>query len=461
MSLSTSPFADITLAEFAARFRRGEISAHDTTVALLTRIETLQPRLRAFTFVDPGRALAQAAGIDRLRSAGVDLGPLMGVPVALKDLFTVTSMPTTAGSRMDVSDLVPPQGRFVTLLERGGCILLGKTATTEFAMGGFNLREPPPWNPCDTTVPRMTGGSSHGSAVAMAAQLAGFTLGSDTGGSVRWPAALCGVTGYKTTKGHWPLDGVFPLSHSLDSLGCFTRSVADAAYVEAAIAGETPRSAMHPEALVLALPGDHFFQNVDADVRACFDRAVARLRTVGARMVEIATPEAGEIDEVFGPMLASEWLAFVGRERFLANEALMDAVPAARARAGLDVRADDYVRLASRQRALVAMLRERSRGIDAWITPTVAVTPAPCAEFRSVAAVAAWNRLNTQNTRPGNLFGQCGVSLPIHHLGAPLPVGLQLCGAPGSDAHLLAVAQTVEAIVGCPPALSLDDWLSD
>ncbi len=163
---------------------------------------------------------------------------------------------------------------------------------------------------------------------------------------------------------------------------------------------------------------------------------------------------------MFGRLLAVEWLAFVGRERFLANEALMDAVPAARARAGLDVRADDYVRLASRQQALVAIMRERSRGIDAWITPTVAVTPAPCGEFRSVESVAAWNRLNTQNTRPGNLFGQCGISLPIHHLGAPLPVGLQLCGAPDSDAHLLAVAQTVEAIVGRPPTASLDDWLT-
>ena len=187
------------------------------------------PKLRAFTFVDTERALARAKAIDRLLAAGIDLGPLMGVPIAVKDLFSVDGMPTTAGSDVDIADLVPPQGRFVDRLQRAGCVILGKTATTEFALGGFNLRRPPPWNPCDPEVARMTGGSSHGSAVAMAAGLCAFSLGSDTGGSVRWPAALCGVVGYKATTDHWPQDGIFPLSRAMDSIGVFTRCVADAA----------------------------------------------------------------------------------------------------------------------------------------------------------------------------------------------------------------------------------------
>ena len=461
MNLPPSPFAGITLTEFAARFRRGEVSAEATTATLLARIDALQPRLRAFTFVDADRALAQAAGIDRLREAGVDLGPLMGVPVALKDLFSVTGMPTTAGSRVDVSDLIEPQGRFVTSLQRMGCILLGKTATTEFAFGGFNLTSPPPWNPCDPSVARMTGGSSHGSAVAMAAELAGFTLGSDTGGSVRLPAALCGVVGYKTTAGHWPEDGVFPLSRHMDSIGTFTSSVTDAAAIHAAIAGAVPAAPIRSNALVLGLPADHFFENIEADVQRCFQRALDRLRATGATIVEIRTPEAAEIDAVFGRLVTAEWIAFVGRDRFLANESRMDPVAAARARGGLDLSADKYVQLSSRRHQLVARMRERSAGIDAWITPTVVVLPAPCATVNTVDDAAAWNRLTTQNTRPANLFGQCGISLPMHHLGAPLPVGLQLCGSSESDARLLAVAQTVEAIIGRPTAVPCAPFVAD
>jgi aspartyl-tRNA(Asn)/glutamyl-tRNA(Gln) amidotransferase subunit A len=234
----------------------------------------------------------------------------------------------------------------------------------------------------------------------------------------------------------------------MDSLGSFTSSIADAAYVDAAVTGIMPEPVRRAESIVLALPGEHYFRNLDAQVQSCFDEALARIRAAGVHVLQIATPEAAEIDEVFSRLVPAEWLAFVGRERFLANEDRMDAVAAARARAGLDLRADEYVRLATRQRTLVRIMTERSRGIDAWITPTVPVTPMPCAQFRTVEDVGAWNRLNTQNTRPGNLFGQCGISLPIHHLGATLPVGLQLCGPPDSDARLLAVAAAIEAIVG-------------
>ena len=458
MNLPPSPFEGITLAQFAARFRRGQTSSESATAALLGRIASLEPRLRAFTFVDADGALTQAAAIDRLRAAGVDLGPLMGVPVAVKDLFSVDGMPTTAGSEVDIADLVAPQGRFITRLQRAGCVLLGKTRTTEFALGGFNLKTPPPWNPCDAHVARMTGGSSHGSAVAMAAGLAGFTIGSDTGGSVRWPAALCGVVGYKATTDHWPQDGIFPLSRDMDSIGTFTACVADAAAIDAAIAGRSVPEPVVASALVLAMPGEHFFQNIDPAVQDCFGRAVDLLRTAGATIVEIALPEAAEIDDVFGGLLTAEWLAFVGRERFLAGEAQMDPVAAARIRGNLDLRADEYVRLCARRQALVDMIAARATGIDGWISPTVVTLPAPCSEFRTVEAVAAWNRLNTQNTRPGNLFGQCGISLPMHHLGAPWPAGLQLCSAPDRDRDMLAAALAIEAVIGRAPTNNDLSW---
>ncbi len=300
--------------------------------------------------LDAVRALAQAQAVDAQRAAGVDLGPLMGVPVAVKDLFSVDGMPTTAGTRMDVQDLVPKQGSFVNALQRAGCVILGKTRTTEFALGGFNLDRPPPWNPCDAHEPRMTGGSSHGSAVAMAAGLAGFTVGSDTGGSVRWPAAMCGVVGYKASRDHWPCDGVFPLSPEMDSIGLFTRSAHDAAWVQAALEGHPPRPVPAVSDLVLAVPTQHFLDELDAPVQRCFEAAVARLRATGARIVHAETPEAGEIDDIFRCLVPADLLTFLGRERVTAQFDRLDAVAAARLQVAFDVRADDYATMLARRR---------------------------------------------------------------------------------------------------------------
>lgn len=277
MSLPAFPFSDMSLESFATAFRTGQIRSRDVTQAILTRIDALQPRLAAYAYIDHEGALARATAVDAMRSAGVDLGPLMGLPIALKDLFSVRGMPMKAGSRVDVSDLVPPQGPFVTALGRAGCVVLGKTTTTEFAMGGINLTHRLPWNPCDPEIARMTGGSSHGSAVAMAAGMAAMTFGSDTGGSVRWPAALCGIVGYKASPDHWPVEGVFPLSKNMDSLGVFTNSAADAAFVEAAMRGQDGTRSRPVDQLALGVPTEHFFDNIDRDVRGCFDEAVARL----------------------------------------------------------------------------------------------------------------------------------------------------------------------------------------
>jgi aspartyl-tRNA(Asn)/glutamyl-tRNA(Gln) amidotransferase subunit A len=446
-----SPFANRSLERFAADLRRGSITAADATRALLDRIDALQPRLGAFTYVDRERALAQASAIDGLLRARVDLGPLMGVPTVLKDLFTVDGMPTGAGSRIDVSDLVPPQGSFVTTLQRAGCIVLGKTATVEFALGGYNLTHRLPWNPCDPRVPRMTGGSSHGSAVAMAADLCGFSIGGDTGGSVRWPAALCGVVGFKTTATRWSGDGIFPLSPQMDSVGYFAATADDAAFIEAALSGRPPAPAPSPQSLTLAVPADHFLQNLDPEVAACFDAALQRLRAADVRIVERPAGEAAEIDEVFRALVPADLLAFLGRERVLRHLPDMDPVAAERASAAFDVHADQYVRLSARRRELERVMRDRSAGIDAWVSPTVPMLPGPTSEYCSVEQVAAWNRRATQNTRPGNLFNQCGISLPIQHLGADLPVGLQLCAPAGSDAALLAAARAIESVLGVAP----------
>ena len=451
MTLPAAPAIE-GLQSVAQALRERRTSAVELTQAALARTAALEPRLQAFTHVDAPRALAHARALDGLRAAGVDLGPLMGVPVAVKDLFSIDGMPTHAGSRLDVQDLVPPQGSFVNALLRAGCVILGKTRTTEFAMGGFNIDSPPPWNPCDLQQPRMTGGSSHGSAVAMAAGLAGFTVGSDTGGSVRWPAALCGVFGYKASSCHWAGDGVFPMSPELDSIGLFTHRAPDAALVHAALEGHALPPQPAVDTLTLAVPTLHFMDQLDEPVQRCFEAAVARLRAAGARIVTAETPEAEEIDEVFRSLVPADVLAFLGRERVTAQFDRLDPVAADRISVAFDLRADDYARMLARRRVLERLVAERSVGIDAWLSPTVPMVPMPTAGFRTVADVAAWNRRATRNTRPGNLFGQCGVSLPIQHLGADatLPVGLQLCASPGHDGALLAVACTVEDLLGRP-----------
>lgn len=464
MTLPVAP-ASAGLQAVAKALRNRQISAAELTQTALTRISALEPRLQAFMHLDAGRAIAHAQAIDGLRAAGVDLGPLMGVPVAVKDLFSVDGMPTTAGSRLEVQDLVPPQGSFVSSLLRAGCVLLGKTRTTEFALGGFNLNRPPPWNPCDLRQARMTGGSSHGSAVAMAAGLAGFTVGTDTGGSVRWPAALCGVVGYKASSSHWPVDGVFPLSPELDSIGLFTRSAHDAALVNATLGGHPLRPPPAVDTLTLAVPTLHFMDQLDEPVLRCFEAAVARLRAAGARIVNAETPEASEIDEVFRSLVPADLLAFLGRERVTAHLDQLDAVAADRLHVAFEVRADEYAKMLARRRVVQRLVAERSVGIDAWLTPTVPMLPQPTSQFRSVADVAAWNRRATRNTRPGNLFGQCGVSLPIQHLcaegpglsnAAGLPVGMQLCAAPDKDAALLGLVCAVEDLLGQPPEPVLD-----
>lgn len=464
MTLAPAPAVSGLRATTLALHER-RVSARELTQATLARIGALEPRLQAFMHLDAARAVAHAEAIDRLRDAGVNLGPLMGVPVAVKDLFSVDGMPTTAGSQLDVQDLVPPQGRFVGMLLRAGCVIVGKTRTTEFALGGFNLNRAPPWNPCDVQQPRMTGGSSHGSAVAMAAGLAGFTVGSDTGGSVRWPAALCGVVGYKASSSHWPMDGVFPLSPELDSIGLFTRSAHDAALVNAALGGHALRALPGIDTLTLAVPTGHFMDQLDEPVLRCFEAAVARLRAAGARILSVEAPEAGDIDPVFRSLVPADLLAFLGRERVSAKFNQLDAVAADRLQVAFEVRADEYANMLARRRVVQGLMAERTVGIDAWLTPTVPMLPQPTAQFHSVADVAAWNRRATRNTRPGNLFGQCGISLPIQHLcaegpglpnAASLPIGLQLCAAPGQDTALLDLACAVEDLLGQPPEPLLD-----
>ncbi|MEM9840775.1 MAG: amidase, partial [Pseudomonadota bacterium] len=196
---------------FGARLRSGKTTARAATEGALARIATHDGQMQAFVHVAADAALDQATRADRLLAQGTDLGPLMGVPVGIKDLFAVDGMPTCAGSRLDVSHAIGREGTVVARLRAAGTVILGKCRTIEFAAGAQNTSHPTPWNPADPATHRSPGGSSNGSATAVAAGYCPLAIGSDTGGSVRAPAALCGLTGHKLTADLIALDGVFPL----------------------------------------------------------------------------------------------------------------------------------------------------------------------------------------------------------------------------------------------------------
>ena len=455
---STDPFKH-GISDFAQRLRSGDTTAVSATAYCLSRIRQYNDSLGAFVYVNEKGARATAQAIDALLKNGTDLGPLMGVPVGIKDLFAVTGMPVTNGSLHPTAHLSGTEGTIVKRLKRAGAIVLGKTATVEFALGATGINEAcgTPWNPHDATEPRIPGGSSSGSAVATAAGMCAFALGTDTGGSVRIPACMNALTGHKTTHGRWPVDGVFPLSPTLDSIGPICRSVEDAQLIHQAIMREAIPTTTSLTTLTFGKPTGYFFDELDEDVRHTFDQAVSLLSDAGVQFVDIALPEAVEREMLFPAIVPAELLSTLTVEGFHSAKASMDSVTRARAEAGLGLAAVDYLIARKRQAALVPLIQQRLTAVDAWVAPTCPFTPMTLASLQD-PAMAARSLQASRNTQPGNLFGECSVSLPIGHLGARLPTGLQLSCAPGHDARLLSVANAVQHCIGQPPLPNLSGF---
>lgn len=458
--LAADPLAGSSIAEFGDRLRRREITAEGVTRGYLARIAQLEPSLHAFTHVGAEAALRVARGVDQLVASAIDLGPLMGVPVAVKDLFTVSDMPLpTVGSRVDVADLVEPEGTFIKRLKRTGCVILGKTRMTEFAFGLVNLNQKPPRNPWDARVYRMPGGSSSGSAVALASGMCALSIGSDTGGSVRQPSALCGVVGFKATSGSWPLDGVFPLSRTFDSIGFFTRSASDAALAYAALSEQPAPAPAAFRGIRLGRPTNHYFSELTPAVSRSMEAALLELEKAGAEIVSVEIPEVSETNEILVPIMAAELLAHLGRDRVEAGKDILDPIVWNRLRAAFGLTAAEYIHQLRRSHILRGILQNRMRGLDGLICPTTFSTAVGVADYGTVDKAIAWTHKSTRNTRPGNLFGQCGISIPIKSIGDDLPVGLQVMCSPGDDAKLLSISQSIEKLFP-PLAPTLDDFVT-
>ena len=466
-----------SIAELGGAIRAGELTAVGLAEHFLDRIDALEPHLRAFTVVCRDRALAQARAADAQLGAGIDLGALHGIPYVAKDLYDVAGLPTTAGTRLLADNVRDSDCTVVDRLTRAGMVLLGKTITVQFAYGGagINTDQGTPHNPWHAD-PHLPGGSSSGTGVAVAAGMAPMGLGSDTGGSVRIPASMCGVTGLKTTVGRISRAGVYPLSQSLDSVGPLTRDAADAAIVYEAMQGHDPADpttcgqTQHDvtsgigrgvAGLTLGVPRTVFWEDCDQEVETGVHEAIAHLESLGAKVVDIEFEQAESARELNprGLVIAAEAYDV---NRHLVDSRIddLDPIVAFRIVKGRDIPAHEYLATVRAWEALRAETVAALDGIDGLLCPTVMVPPVPVADaLTSTETYAERNLQALRNTSIGNILALCGLSVPCGFTARGLPIGLMIYGSPFEEARVLRIAQAYQQSTDWHRRHPALDWL--
>lgn len=397
-----------------------------------------------FTRLYHDEALKAAAHADVLRMAGQTPSLLAGLPVSVKDLLDVAGETTLAGSVV-LKDRPPAaaDAPVVARLRAAGAAILGKTNMTEFAFSGvgINPHYGTPGNPLDPS--RIPGGSSSGAAVSVAAGICVAAIGSDTGGSIRIPAALCGLVGFKPTMRRVPTAGTIPLSTSLDTIGPIARSVDDCVLVDAIIADAPlvlPELALH--GLRFAVPEDVVMDDIDDQVARAFTTALSRLSAAGAEVIEVPLKLFADAKQInlFSPIEAWAWHERLVTER----EALYDHRVAQRIRIGASYSALDLQRLRDERKGWIAAVEATIAGFDAMLMPTTPiVAPRTDALLASDAAFFEANRLLLRNPALINLLDGCALSLPCHRSG-DLPVGLMVAAPAMQDARLVAIGKLIE-----------------
>ncbi|WP_041946862.1 amidase [Variovorax paradoxus] len=439
------------IATLRGRIARGEVS-HEAVVARALEDSEAPAALHVFTKRYAQAALAAARHADAAQRAGVVLPALAGLPVTVKDLYDVAGETTMAGSVVCEGEPVAAADAVaVARLRSTGAAIIGKTNMTEFAFSGvgINPHHGTPRNPADAAVARIPGGSSSGAAVSVALGLAVAGLGSDTGGSIRIPAALCGLVGFKSTQGRVPRAGAFELARSLDTVCAMTRSVADCLVVDAAIAGTPLPVRRRPlQGLRLAVPRTLMFDGIEPAVAQAFDRAVSALSAAGAIVADVTLSELAEIAGInapggFSPVEASA----VHRARIGAQRERFDPRVAARVDLGMSVGAADYILMQDHRREWIGRVEAALEGFDALLCPTVPIVAPAIDALAADAEFFKANGLLLRNTFAINFLDGCAFSLPCHRAGE-LPVGLMLSSVCGDDARLAAVALAVEETLG-------------
>ena len=430
------------IAEIAARYRRGDLSPVEITEHTLARIAALNPTLNAFITVTADEARASARRAATELAAGADRGLLHGIPIALKDLVDTAGIRTTCGSRI-LADHVPAvDARIVRRLRDAGAVLVGKTNLLEFAYGIVHPDFGPTWNPYDPT--RTAGGSSGGSAAAVAAGLCYAAVGTDTGGSIRIPASYCGVAGFKPTYDLVSLDGIFPLSWSLDHAGPIARTATDAALLLDALLDRppTPVRPANLNGLRLGVLAAHREgKEMEPAVVAAFDAACAALARAGAKLIDVTIPDLALADGVMLSVLAPE-ASVVHADWIAARPDDYAPLTCQQIELGFAIPAVTHVRAQQYRRHLTRGFLTAFVQVDAILSPT-----APwVAPHEDPAVVGDEGAAEGRRTGPYNLTGLPALTVNCGYGPTGLPVGLQIATPPGADARCLAIGAAYESI---------------
>ena len=443
--------ANPTIQTLAADLTAGRTTSRRLTEEALARIaDATGEGKRAFVKVWRDQALAAADASDLQRKAGLVVSPLAGVPVSIKNLCDVAGETTLAGSKaLDDAPPAKADAPVVARLRAAGAVIVGSTNMSEFAFSGvgFNPHYGTPGNPADRA--RVPGGSSSGAAVSVADRMAVAALGTDTGGSVRIPAAVCGIVGFKPTARRVPIDGVVPLSTSLDSIGPLANSVEDCAIVDAVFAAEPidVPEAMPLAGLRLAVPNHFVMDDLDPVVAKAFERALKALAARGVRIDHIDLPQLNELPAINakGGFAASEAYAW-HRELIARRGNVYDPLVAPRIMRGKEMSAADYIDLLGKRADLCRRVAAITSNYDAVVMPTCAIVAPTLDEVSTADGFTKKNMLLLRNTTVGNFLDRCGISLPCHAAGE-LPVGFMLMGEAMADRRVLAMARSVAPVV--------------
>jgi aspartyl-tRNA(Asn)/glutamyl-tRNA(Gln) amidotransferase subunit A len=458
--MNETDIAFASIMQIARLFRAGKLSPAELTELMLARIERLHPKLNAYITVTADLARAQAKkseaelSVSRRRKTGVDRGLLHGIPISLKDNIHTAGIRTTAGSRILREFIPETDAPVVTRLRQAGAVLLGKTNMHEFAYGvtNNNPHYGPARNPWD--VSRITGGSSGGSAAALAAGLCYGSVGTDTGGSIRIPAALCGVVGLKPTLNRVDVTGVIPLSPTLDCVGPMGRTAGDAAILFQAMVGVEKKPRTNGRAvrgrrfsrLRLGLPRDFFFDAISADVEKTFEDAVGALRRLGAKIKDVSIPTLQQTESAGNRIGWAEATLYHQQSGwFPGRGAEYSEDVRTRLEAGTKVSATEYLEALDQRTKFVEQLRQvvEEASIDALVVPTTPIAAPLIGEETTRVGKNDYptRALLLRLNRPANLAGVPAISVPCGFTAAGLPAALQLIGVENGEHLLLDIAR--------------------
>lgn len=448
-----------SIADIATLLREGKVSAAALAEEAIANHARRGEALGAYKHWDESKARAQARAADAAFKSGRSLAPLHGIPSSVKDLFGLKGYPIFAGTPKRLPAGWEAEGPVVAALKRQLATITGKTHTVEFAFGGIgsNKHWGTPRNPWGGKEHRVSGGSSSGAGVSLGEGSALVALGSDTGGSVRIPASVTGNVGLKITIGRWSCDGIVPLAPSFDTPGVLARTVADTAYVFAALdpAGldadaflaEIGRTEL--SGITFGICDSFMWENLGPGIGEGAKRALDKAVRKGARLKKIEVPEFAETYALHlkGSVLSAEFLQFLDDE-LPAWKDSMDAIIRTRVQDGGSIPATEYIRrqklIARKHRSVSARLAE----VDALVMPTVPITPPTVQQIATLEGYIQHNRQMFRHTCPVNNLALCALTLPVARDKAGMPVGLQLVMRAGSEERLLAVSHALERALG-------------